>query len=162
MAQITVVGNLTGTPKLKFTSQGQAVASFTVAENHRRKDQSGNWVDDEPTFYQCSAWREMAENIADSLAKGMRVVVTGKLQARSYQTRDTGETRQSLEIQVDEIGPSLRYAKAQVTRNERQGGGQNPAARAADQWSQHVNPTAGITQAAPNSAPALGHSEPPF
>lgn len=119
MAKITIAGHLTGTPELKFTSQGQAVATFTVAENQRRKDRSGNWVDDDPTFYRCSAWRDMAENCANSLAKGMRVVATGRLQAREYQTK-TGETRQSLEIQVDEIGPSLRYAKTQATSNESQ------------------------------------------
>lgn len=133
MATITIAGNLTGNPELKFTSQGQAVASFTVAENHRRKDQSGQWVDDEPTFYRCTAWRELAENCAGSLGKGDRVVVSGRLQAREYQTK-MGETRQSLEIQVDEIGPSLRYAKAQVTRNERQGGPQSMAAPNGGQW----------------------------
>lgn len=121
---VTVVGNVTADPTLRFTGSGVAVVDFTVASSPRVFDRnSGEWKTQEATFFRCSAWREMAENIADSLAKGMRVVVTGKLQVRSYQTRDTGETRQSVEIQVDEVGPSLRYAKAQVTRNERRDGG---------------------------------------
>lgn len=161
MATITVTGNLTGQPELKLTNQSQAVCSFMVAENHRKRDASGQWVDDEPTFYRCTAWRELAENCADSLTKGTRVIVTGRLQAREYQTK-TGETRQSLDLQVDEIGPSLRYAKATVQRAPRnQGGGQTMAAKAADQWGQALNPAAGITQAAPNCG-QWDTQEPPF
>lgn len=128
---LTVVGNLTADPMLRFTSSGVAVVDFTVAQTQRSYDRnSGEWKDQDTLFFRCSAWRDMAENVADSLTKGMRVVVTGRLQIRSYQARETGENRQSIEIQVDEVGLSLRYAKAQVTRNERRasGGAGSPAA----------------------------------
>ncbi len=119
---ITVVGNLTADPNLRFTGNGAAVVDFTVASTPRTFDrQSGQWRDGETLFLRCTAWREYAENIADSLSKGMRVVVQGRLTQSSYE-RD-GQKRTSYELQVDEVGPSLRYAKAQVTRTPRQEGG---------------------------------------
>lgn len=122
---ITVVGNLTADPELRFTPSGPAVASFTVASTPRTFDrQSGDWKDGETLFLRCSAWREMAENVADSLQKGMRVIVQGRLVQRSFETRE-GEKRTVVEMQVDEVGPSMRYAKAQVTRTPRGGGNQS-------------------------------------
>src|SRR5688572_11867902 len=120
---ITVVGNLTGDPELRFTPSGAAVANFTVASTPRTFDrQTNEWKDGETLFLRCSIWREAAENVAESLTKGMRVIVQGRLVQRSYETRE-GEKRTVVELQVDEIGPSLRYASAKVTRTQRQGGG---------------------------------------
>ena len=119
---ITIIGNLTADPELRFTPSGAAVASFTVASTPRTFDrQAGKWKDGETLFMPCQAWRQMAENIAESLTKGTRVIVQGRLVQRSYTTRE-GENRTVVEMQVDEIGPSLRYAKAQVTRQPRGGG----------------------------------------
>ncbi|MDR2723459.1 MAG: single-stranded DNA-binding protein [Cellulomonadaceae bacterium] len=119
---ITVVGNLTADPELRFTSGGAAVASFTVASTPRSFDRNTNeWKDGEALFLRCSVWREAAENVAESLTKGMRVMVQGRLTQRSYETQQ-GEKRTSIELQVDEVGPSLRYAKASVTRIPRSGG----------------------------------------
>lgn len=120
---ITVVGNLTGDPELRFTSSGAAVASFTIASTPRTFDrQSGEWKDGETLFMRCSLWREAAENIAESLTKGTRVIAVGRLVQRSFETRE-GEKRTVVELQVDEVGPSLRYATAQVTRSQRSGSG---------------------------------------
>ncbi|HNV11956.1 MAG TPA: single-stranded DNA-binding protein, partial [Propionibacteriaceae bacterium] len=124
---ITVVGNLTGEPELRFTPSGDAVANFTVASTPRTFDRASNeWKDGEAMFLRCSLWRQAAENVTESLTKGMRVIVTGRLKSRSYETRE-GEKRTSFEIEVDEIGPSLRYATAKVTRTtgggDRSGGG---------------------------------------
>lgn len=120
---ITLVGNLTGDPELRFTPSGAAVANFTVASTPRQFDrQTNEWKDGETLFMRCSIWREAAENVAESLTKGTRVVVTGRLVSRSYETRE-GEKRTVNELQVDEIGPSLRYANAKVTRTQRGGGG---------------------------------------
>jgi single-strand DNA-binding protein len=120
---ITVVGNLTGDPELRFTPSGAAVANFTVASTPRQFDrQSNEWKDGDTLFMRCSIWREAAENVAESLTKGTRVVVQGRLVQRSYETRE-GEKRTVVELQVDEIGPSLRYASAKVTRAQRSGGG---------------------------------------
>jgi single-strand DNA-binding protein len=120
---ITVVGNLTADPELRFTPNGAAVANFTVASTPRTFDrQSNEWKDGETLFLRCSIWREAAENVAESLTKGMRVVAQGRLKARSYQDRD-GNNRTSWEMDVDEVGPSLRYATAKVTRSQRGGGG---------------------------------------
>ncbi|PYF96268.1 single-strand binding protein [Georgenia satyanarayanai] len=120
---ITVVGNLTADPELRFTPSGAAVASFTVASTPRTFDrQSNEWKDGETLFMRCSVWREAAENVAESLAKGNRVVVQGRLVQRSFETRE-GEKRTVVEMQVDEVGPSLRYATAKVTRTQRGGGG---------------------------------------
>lgn len=120
---ITVVGNLTGDPELRFTPSGAAVANFTVASTPRSFDkQSNEWKDGDTLFMRCSVWREAAENVAESLTKGMRVLVQGRLVQRSYETRE-GEKRTVVELQVDEVGPSLRYASAKVTRAQRSGGG---------------------------------------
>jgi single-strand DNA-binding protein len=122
--QITVVGNLTGDPELRFISSGAAVVNFTVASTPRTFDrQSNEWKDGETLFMRCSLWREAAENVAESLTKGMRVIVTGRLVSRSWEAN--GEKRSVTEMQVDEVGPSLRYATAKVTRTQRggQGGG---------------------------------------
>ncbi len=120
---ITVVGNLTADPELRFTPSGAAVASFTVASTPRTFDRQANeWKDGETLFMRCSVWREAAENVAESLAKGNRVIVQGRLVQRSFETRE-GEKRTVVEMQVDEVGPSLRYATAKVTRTPRGGGG---------------------------------------
>jgi single-strand DNA-binding protein len=120
---ITVIGNLTGDPELRFTPSGAAVANFTVASTPRQFDrQSNEFKDGDTLFMRCSIWREAAENVAESLTKGMRVIASGRLVQRSYETRE-GEKRTVVELQVDEIGPSLRYASAKVTRAQRSGGG---------------------------------------
>ena len=113
---ITVVGNLTDDPELRFTPSGAAVANFTVASTPRTFDrQSNEWKDGEALFLNCSVWRQAAENAAESLARGMRVIVSGRLKARSYETRE-GEKRTVFEIDVQEVGPSLKYATAKVRR----------------------------------------------
>ncbi|MDO5633397.1 MAG: single-stranded DNA-binding protein [Micrococcus sp.] len=119
---ITVVGNLTADPELRFTPNGAAVANFTIASTPRTFDrQSNEWKDGEALFLRCSIWREAAENVAESLTKGMRVIVQGRLKARSYDDRD-GNRRTSYELDVDEVGPALRFATAKVTRSQRGGG----------------------------------------
>ena len=120
---ITVVGNLTADPELRFTPSGAAVANFTVASTPRIYDrQSGEWKDGEALFLRCNIWREAAENVAESLTRGARVIVSGRLKQRSYETRE-GEKRTVVELEVDEIGPSLRYATAKVNKASRSGGG---------------------------------------
>ena len=123
---ITVVGNLTADPELRFTPSGAAVANFTVASTPRTLDkQTNEWRDGESLFLNCSVWRQAAENAAESLQRGMRVIVSGRLKARSYENRE-GEKRTVFEIDVDEVGPSLKYASAKVTKTSRggaQGGG---------------------------------------
>ncbi|OBG66033.1 MULTISPECIES: single-stranded DNA-binding protein [unclassified Mycobacterium] len=120
---ITVVGNLTADPELRFTPSGAAVANFTVASTPRIYDrQSGEWKDGEALFLRCNIWREAAENVAESLTRGSRVIVTGRLKQRSFETRE-GEKRTVVEVEVDEIGPSLRYATAKVNKASRSGGG---------------------------------------
>ena len=119
---ITVVGNLTDDPELRFTPSGAAVANFSVASTPRNFDKNSNeWVDGEAMFLRCSIWRQAAENVAESLQRGMRVVVHGRLKARSYETRE-GEKRTVFEIDVEEIGPSLKFATAKVNRVSRSGG----------------------------------------
>ncbi|ABM06340.1 MULTISPECIES: single-stranded DNA-binding protein [Micrococcaceae] len=121
---ITVIGNLTNDPELRFTPSGSAVANFTIASTPRTFDrQSNEWKDGETLFLRASVWREAAENVAESLTKGMRVIVSGRLKSRSYETKE-GEKRTVIELEVDEIGPSLRYANAKVNRTQRSGGGQ--------------------------------------
>ena len=159
---ITVIGNLTGDPELRFTASGAAVASFTVASTPRTLDKATNeWKDGEALFLRCSIWRQAAENVAESLQKGMRVIVQGRLVQRSFETKE-GEKRTVIERQVDEIGPSLKYATAKVNRTTRGGGsggfggssGGGSSAPADDPWA--------------SSAPASGGSggwgsdEPPF
>ncbi|HPX37066.1 MAG TPA: single-stranded DNA-binding protein [Mycobacterium sp.] len=120
---ITVVGNLTADPELRFTPAGAAVANFTVASTPRTFDrQSGEWKDGEALFLRCSIWREAAENVAESLTRGSRVIVTGRLKQRSFETKE-GEKRTVMEVEVDEIGPSLRYATAKVNKASRGGSG---------------------------------------
>jgi len=121
---ITVVGNLTADPELRYTQNGLAVANFTIASTPRNFDRASNdWKDGEALFLRASVWREFAEHVAGSLTKGSRVIATGRLKQRSYETKE-GEKRTSIELEVDEIGPSLRYATAQVTRaaSSRDGG----------------------------------------
>jgi single-strand DNA-binding protein len=120
---ITVIGNLTDDPELRFTPSGAAVAKFRVASTPRFMDrQSGEWKDGEPLFLACNIWRDAAEHVAESLQRGTRVIVTGRLRQRSYETRE-GEKRTVIELEVDEIGPSLRYATAKVQKMARSGGG---------------------------------------
>jgi single-strand DNA-binding protein len=120
---ITVVGNLTDDPELRFTPSGAAVAKFRIASTPRTLDrQSGEWKDGEPLFLACNIWRDAAEHVAESLQRGARVIVQGRLRQRSYETRE-GEKRTVYELEVDEIGPSLRYATAKVQKMNRSGGG---------------------------------------
>ncbi len=120
---ITVVGNLVDDPELRFTPSGAAVANFRIASTPRTFDkQSNEWKDGDALFLSCAVWRQAAENVAESLQKGMRVVVQGRLKSRQYETRE-GEKRTVFEIDVEEVGPSLKYATAKVTRASRGGGG---------------------------------------
>ena len=119
---ITVVGNLTDDPELRFTPSGAAVANFTVASTPRTLDkQTNEWKDGDALFLRCSIWRQAAENVAESLTRGMRVIVSGRLRQRSYETKE-GEKRTVVELDVEEIGPSLKYATAKVTKANRPGG----------------------------------------
>ncbi|MFZ5871748.1 MAG: single-stranded DNA-binding protein [Actinomycetota bacterium] len=121
--KITVIGNLTNDPELRFTPSGAAVANFTVASTPRTFDrQTNEWKDGETLFLRCSVWRDAAENVAESLVRGSRVIVTGNLVSRSFETKE-GEKRTVNELQVDEVGPSLRYATAKVNKTSRGGGG---------------------------------------
>ena len=120
---ITVVGNITSDPELRFTPNGAAVANFTIASTPRQFDrQSNEFKDGETLFMRCSVWREAAENVAETLQRGARVIATGRLVSRSWETKE-GEKRTVMEMQVDEVGPSLRYATAKVTKTQRSGGG---------------------------------------
>ena len=122
---ITIVDNLTSDPELRFTPSGAAVANFTVASTSRTLDKNTNeWKDADTLFVRCNIWREAAENVAESLHKGTRVVVQGRLKLRSYETKE-GEKRSSLELEVDEVGPSLKSATVKVTKTQRSGGGGN-------------------------------------
>ncbi|GAB3382740.1 single-stranded DNA-binding protein [Amycolatopsis echigonensis] len=146
---ITVVGNLTSDPELRFTPSGAAVANFTVASTPRTLDrESGEWKDGEALFLRCSVWRQAAENVAESLTRGARVLVTGRLVQRSFETKE-GEKRTVVELQVDEIGPSLRYATAKVTKASRSSG--ETSGPSADGWG-----------AAPVAAGIGAGEEPPF
>ena len=121
--QITIVGNLVADPELRFTSSGQPVATFRVASTPRIRDAaSGEWKDGDSLFLTCNVWRQAAENVAESLQRGMRVIVSGRLRQRSYETKE-GEKRTVYEVEVDDVGPSLRNASAKVTRAQRSGGG---------------------------------------
>lgn len=175
---ITVIGNLTGDPELRFTPSGSAVVNFTIASTPRTFDkQSNEWKDGETLFLRASVWKDAAENVAESLTKGTRVIAQGRLRARSYETKE-GEKRTSMELDVDEIGPSLRYASATVTRTQRsaggggfnggggqqpQGGGSNWGAPQQPQQQQSSDPWAspgGNSGGGWGSGPDL--SEPPF
>jgi single-strand DNA-binding protein len=168
---ITIVGNLTADPELRFTSQGLAVANFTIASTPRVRDrQSGEYKDGEALFLRCSIWRDYAEHVASSLGKGQRVIAQGKLKQRSYETRE-GEKRTTVELEVEEIGPSLRYATAQVTRTQggsnSSGWAQGGQGAANNDWGNQA-PQGG--QGAPQNAPqrpswandAPLEEEPPF
>ncbi len=147
---VTIVGNMTRDPELRFTNSGQALAQFGVAVNRRWQNRQTNEWEEQVSYFNVVCWREMAENVAESLTKGSRVVVTGRLDQRSYETKE-GEKRSVIEITADEVAPSLRWATTQITRNERSDGGGRPAA----------NRTASI----PNTPPAdggYGYDEEPF
>jgi single-strand DNA-binding protein len=187
---ITVVGNLVDDPELRFTPSGAAVANFRIASTPRNFDKNTNeWVDGEGLFLSCAIWRQAAENVAESLQKGMRVVVQGRLKQRSYETRE-GEKRTVYELDVEEVGPSLKYATAKVTRTTRQGGGggysggggqaaarpaggddpwATPAAQPAAQGGGFAGgqpgggaPQGGSAGQDPWGAPGAGSDEPPF
>jgi len=185
---ITVVGNLVDDPELRFTPSGAAVANFRIASTPRTLDkQSNEWKDGDALFLSCSVWRQAAENVAESLQKGMRVVVQGRLKQRQYETRE-GEKRTVVELDVDEVGPSLKYATAKVSRTTRQGGGgggysgggggggqsDDPWATPAPQGGQSGGPSQGGQspggqgggQSAPANdpwaAPGVSNDEPPF
>ncbi|HEX8973368.1 single-stranded DNA-binding protein [Oryzihumus sp.] len=178
---ITVIGNITNDPELRFTPSGAAVANFTVASTPRAFDrQSNEWKDGETLFMRCSVWRDAAENVAESLQRGTRVIVSGRLKSRSYETKE-GEKRTVVEMEVDEVGPSLRYATAKVNRTQRGGGGGfggnqgggnsgfggGQSAPSDDPWA--TGPSAGPSAGAPQGAPQGGgwgsgpsYDEPPF
>lgn len=129
---ITIIGNLVEDPSLRFTPAGAAVANFTVASTPRTFDrQSNEWKDGDALFLRCNIWKEAAENVAESLTRGSRVIVSGRLKQRSYETRE-GEKRTVVELEVDEIGPSLRYATATVNKANRGGGSRKPASKPVD------------------------------
>lgn len=130
MASVTVVGNLTDDPELRFTQNGSPMARFTIAENHRYRDRSGNWQDGETTFVRCVAWQDLGENIAESLKKGDRIVVLGDLRSRSWETED-GQRRTMLEVNVRNAGPSLQWATASPTKTSRRGGSVSRPAQSA-------------------------------
>ena len=187
--QITVVGNLVDDPELRFTPSGAAVANFRIASTPRTFDrQTNEWKDGDALFLSCSVWRQAAENVAESLQKGMRVVVQGNLKSRQYETRE-GEKRTVFEIQVDEVGPSLKYATAKVTRTTRQGGGaggggygqqgggqggggqsnddpwatpQGSAPAAGNQGGGNQGGSQGSPAGDPWATPGVGQDEPPF
>jgi len=161
---ITVIGNLVQDPELRFTPSGSAVANFTIASTPRTFDrQSNEWKDGEALFLRAAVWKEPAENVAESLTKGMRVIVTGRLKSRSYETKD-GEKRTVIELEVDEIGPSLRYANAKVNRTQRSGNGGGNYQASSGNWggnqSQQDDPWAGNSNA--NAGGFGADQEPPF
>jgi single-strand DNA-binding protein len=166
---ITIIGNLTADPELRFTPSGAAVANFTVASTPRQFDRTSNeWKDGETLFMRCSVWRDAAENVAESLQRGTRVLVSGRLKSRSYETKE-GEKRTVIELDVEEVGPSLKYATAKVNRTQRgsggggfngggqggqggQGGGQNgPSGGSGGQGTPAVDPWATGSPAAANA-----------
>lgn len=152
--QVTLVGNLTADPELRFTPSGAAVVNFTVAVNKRQRNQDGSWEDKLDGFFRCSCWREMAENVAE-LTKGTRVIVTGRVTQREYTDKE-GNNRQAFEIQVDEIGPSLRWAKAQVQRAVRSGGSEGGGGFDNQNagWGNQNQGFGGQQQGQPQAAPA--------
>ena len=171
---ITVVGNLVDHPELRFTPSGAAVANFRIASTPRQFDrQSGEWKDGDTLFLSCAVWRQAAENVAESLEKGMRVIVQGRLKIRQFERQD-GSRGQSTEIDVDEVGPSLRSATAKVTRANRSGGqggysggggGQQQAAPANDPWAAPSGgnaPAGGGDPWAGGGAQGGSSDEPPF
>ena len=159
---LTIIGNLTTDPELRFTPNGAPVANFTVASTPRQFDRQANeWRDGETLFMRCSLWREAAENATESLAKGMRVIVSGRLVARSWDDKDTGQKRTVMEMQVDEVGPSLRYATAQVSRTQRgdNSGQQRPQQQRRDDRPQSSPQS---RRGGPGGWDTGGYVEPPF
>lgn len=155
---ITVVGNLTSDPELRYTQNGLAVANFTIASTPRNFDRASNeWKDGEALFLRASVWRDFAEHVAGSLTKGSRVMATGRLKQRSYETKE-GEKRTSIELEVDEIGPSLRYATAQVTRASGGGGGGRGQVGGGNGGGGGGRPQQSQPQADPWGAPSGGSS----
>ena len=153
---LTIIGNLTGDPELRYVSSGTPVASFTVASTPSTLNrQTNQWEDGEAMFVRCSAWKDYAENVTESLAKGMRVIVTGRMTVRSYEYN--GEKRQSIEMQVDEVGPSLRYARAQVTKVPH---GQNTSQASQDRFSAPQTQNAGAYSSGGNMAAQNGAQDP--
>jgi single-strand DNA-binding protein len=161
---ITVIGNLTDDPELRFTPSGAAVAKFRVASTPRFMDKASNeWKDGEPLFLACTVWRQVAENVAESLQRGTRVLVTGRLKSRSYDTKE-GEKRTVMELEVDEVGPSLRYATAKVNKTQRGGaggggfggGGQQGGGQGGSQEDPWATGPSGGAQGGPQAAPAAG------
>ena len=161
---ITMIGNLVDDPELRFTPSGAAVAKFRVASTPRYLDKATNeWKDGESLFLQCNIWRQAAENVAESLTKGMRVILTGRLKQRSYETKE-GEKRTVFEVEVDEVGPSLRNATAKVTRTQRAAGGNGGGGFSApaadfneDPWAAASTSPAGGGWGSPSTT-----DEPPF
>ncbi len=156
---VTIIGNLTADPELRFVPNGNAVANFTVASTPRTRDQqTGEWRDGETLFVRCAVWRKAAENVADSLTKGTRVIVTGRLKVRNYETRD-GRQGTSIELDVDEVGPSLQFATAQVTRTTT-GGGRGST----DQWQSQPSSGGNYDNRSAGADPwaQSQDSEPPF
>ncbi len=129
---VVLVGNLTDDPELRFTPQGVAVANFRMAVNQRFKDQQGNWQDGETSYFRVNCWRQLAENIAETLTRGSRAIVSGRLKFRQWETQD-GETRSVVEIEAEEVGPSLRFATAKVEKVAR-GGGTGGTPAGGDDW----------------------------
>lgn len=119
---VTLIGNVTRDPEMRFLNSGVGIATFGVAVSKRRKNEAGQWEDGETEFYDVVAWRELAENVAESITKGQRVVVVGRLSQRSWET-DDGQKRSKIEVVADEVGPSLRWATAEVARIQRSTGG---------------------------------------
>lgn len=164
--QITIIGNMVADAELRFTPSGSAVANFTIASTPRTFDRQANeWKDDEALFMRCSVWREAAENAAETLTKGMRVIAQGRLRARSYDTKE-GDRRTVMELEVDEIGPSLRFASAKVTRTQRSGGqgGGNQGGGGFQQAPQQQQPQQGGGWNAPAADPwstGGGQQQPP-
>jgi single-strand DNA-binding protein len=169
---MTVIGNLTADPELRFTASGAAVANFTVASTPRTFDRAtGEWKDGEALFLRCNIWRQPAENVAESLTRGARVIVSGRLKQRSFETKE-GEKRTVIELEVDEIGPSLRYATAKINRAQRSDGGGGGGYGSSGGGGGYGNSGGSRPASAPSddpwgSAPAAGSSggysdEPPF
>ncbi|MGX6605609.1 single-stranded DNA-binding protein [Micromonosporaceae bacterium Da 78-11] len=158
---ITVVGNLVAAPELRFTASGAGVAAFTVVSSPRVLDKtSGEWRDGDPTFLDCKIWRDAAEHVAESLDKGMRVVVTGRLKQESWEDKNGGGKRSKFVLDVEEVGPSLRYATAKVNRVQRSGGGSTGGQRPAPQQS-GGDPWSTGASAGPTKTNDF-QSEPPF
>ena len=158
---VTLVGNVTRDPELRFTPSGQATASFGLAVNRRWQNrQSGEW-EEAVSFFDVVCWREMAENVSESLSRGSRVVVTGRLEQRSWETQE-GEKRSKIEVVADEIGPSLRWATATVTKNERRGPGEGGGGGQGGPQGGGGRPAASAAAANEPSSGGYGYDEEPF